>query len=647
MIAIIILNCNKINFSFGTNKILDNVSFSIKNTDKVGVVGVNGAGKTTLFKIITSEYPPESGEIFTAKNLNIGYLEQNSGVDENNTVLEEVLKVYSSLIDMEARMKELEKFISTEKNEEILNSYMKEYSRLSEDFSSLGGFEYNSRSKGVLKGLGFSENEFHLKAGKLSGGQKTRLSLSKLLLKEPDLLLLDEPTNHLDINSIEWLESFLKEYKKSVMIISHDRFFIDKVTDNTLEIENCHVKLYNGNYSSYIKQKALDREIQQRHFEQQQREIAKMEAFIEQQKRWNKQRNIIAAESRQKAIDRMEKIDKPEKLPDKIRIEFKNSISSGKDVLCVENLSMEFPGKPLFKDLTFNVQKGEKVFILGANGSGKTTLLKILTGNLTKTSGNFRYGYNVEMSYYDQEQKSLNHDNTVLDEVWDSAYGVMQTKIRNALAAFLFKGEDVFKKISDLSGGEKSRVSLIKIMLKGSNLLLLDEPTNHLDINSREVLEEALGDFEGTLIIVSHDRYFINKLATRIIYIENESSIIDFNGNYQDFLSYRSKINVSNENSENSAEKISSGKLQHIASKEEKSRKRRLEKLVLNTEKKILQIESRLNEINAQMQSEETASDHVKLMELQKEQDELNKELEELYKTWEEASLEAGSYPLS
>jgi ATP-binding cassette subfamily F protein 3 len=644
VIAIIILSCNKINFSFGINKILDNVSFSIKNTDKTGIVGVNGAGKTTLFKILTSEYTPESGEIYIAKDLNIGYLEQNSGLDENNTLLEEVLTVYSHFIDMEARIKELEKCISTEKNEEVLNAYMKEYSRLSEDFSMLGGFEYNSRAKGVLKGLGFSEEDFDLKVGKLSGGQKTRLSLSKLLLKEPDLLLLDEPTNHLDISAVEWLENFLKEYKKSVMVISHDRFFIDKVADKILEIENRHVKLYNGNYSDYIKQKALDREIQQKHYEQQQKEIAKMEVFIEQQKRWNRERNIIAAESRQKAIDRMEKIEKPEKLPDKIKVKFKSNISSGKDVLFVENLSMEFPGKPLFKDLSFNVRKGEKIFILGANGTGKTTLLKILTGNLKQTSGNFRYGYNVEMSYYDQEQESLDPDNTVLDEVWDASPDILQTEIRNALAMFLFKGEDVFKRISDLSGGEKSRVALIKIMLSGSNLLLLDEPTNHLDINSREVLEESLSDFDGTLIVVSHDRYFINKLATRIIYIENESSILDFNGNYEDFLSYRNRINASNENSENTNKKISSGKLQHLASKEEKARKRRLEKLILNTEKRIFQVESRLDEINKKMQSEEVASDHVKLMELNKEHDELNKELEELYKTWEEASLEASNY---
>lgn len=636
----IILNCNNISFSFGINKILDNASFTIKNTDKVGIVGVNGAGKTTLFKILTSKYTAESGEIFTAKDLNLGYLEQTSGLDLNNSILEEVLTVYSHFIDMEARIKELEKHISTEKQEDVLNSYMKQYSRLLEDFSMFGGFEYNSRARGVLKGLGFSENEFDLEVDKLSGGQKTRLALSKLLLKEPELLLLDEPTNHLDIDAIEWLENFLKDYRKSVMVISHDRFFIDKVTDKILEIENRHVKLYNGNYSTYLKQKTTDREIQQKHYEQQQKEIAKMEAFIEQQKRWNREKNIIAAESRQKAIDRIEKINKPENLPNKIKIKFKSSITSGNDVLHVENLSKKFPGKPLFDNLTFNIQRGEKVFILGPNGCGKTTLLKILTNHLEQTNGKFRYGYNVKMNYYDQEQESLNLDNTIFDEVWDKSPKFSETEIRNALAMFLFKGEDVFKTISALSGGEKSRVSLIKIMLSNSNLLILDEPTNHLDINSREILEQAFDDFEDTLIIVSHDRYFIDKLATRIIYIDNQSSYIDFKGNYQDFLIYKNKINIQNESNENVNENMSTSKLQHLASKEERSKKRRLEKLVVNTEKEISQIENRLAKIDMKMQSEKTSSDHIKLLDLQKEQDKLNEKLEVLYETWEKASIE-------
>ncbi|MDQ2084899.1 ABC-F family ATP-binding cassette domain-containing protein [Herbivorax sp. ANBcel31] len=637
----IILSCNDISFSFGINKILDNASFSIKNTDKVGIVGVNGAGKTTLFKIITSVYTAESGEIYTAKNLKLGYLEQDSGLNLNNTLLEEVLEVYSHFISMEARINQLEEFISTEKNEDALNSYMKEYSRLSEDFSRLGGFEYNSRAKGILKGLGFSEDEFHLEVDKLSGGQKTRLSLSKLLLKEPDLLLLDEPTNHLDINAIEWLEGFLKEYKKSVMVISHDRFFLDKITDKTLEIENCRVKLYNGNYSTYIKQKSADREVQQKHYEQQQKEISKMEAFIQQQKKWGRDKRVIAAESRQKALDKMEKIDRPESLPDKIKINFKSNIPSGNDVLFVENISKEFPEKPLFNNLTFNLKKGEKLFILGPNGCGKTTLLKILTENLKQTGGSFRYGHNVEMNYYDQEQESLNLDNTLVDEIWNANPNLSETEIRNALAMFLFKGEDVFKQISTLSGGEKSRISLIKIMLSGSNLLILDEPTNHLDINSRETLERSLVEFEDTLIVVSHDRYFINKLATRIIYLDNTSSNINYKGNYQDFLSYRDKINTFEQKKEDTDENLSSAKLQHLASKEEKSRKRRLEKLVLNTEEEISIVENRLNEINTQMQSEEIITDHVKLMDFQKEHDELNQKLEKLYETWEAALAES------
>ncbi|TYQ16648.1 UNVERIFIED_CONTAM: ATP-binding cassette subfamily F protein 3 [Acetivibrio alkalicellulosi] len=637
----IILNCNNISFSFGINKILENVSFSIKNTDKVGVVGVNGAGKSTLFKIITSYYKVDAGDIYISKNLNLGYLEQNLGLDSDNTILEEVLTVYSHLINMEARIKELEKSISLEKNEDTLHSYMKEYSRLSEDYSRLGGFEYNSRAKGVLKGLGFGDDQFDLIITNLSGGQKTRLSLAKLLLKEPDILLLDEPTNHLDISAIEWLESFLREYKKCVMVISHDRFFLDKVTDKTIEIENCDLKLYTGNYSSYLKQKAQDREILQKHYEVQQKEIAKMEAFIEQQKRWNREKNIIAAESRQKAIDRIEKIDKPKNLPDKIKIKFKSSISTGNDVLFVEGLSKEYPGKPLFDNLSFNVHKNERVFILGPNGCGKTTLIKILTGNLNETRGSFRFGHNVIMNYYDQEQESLSPDNTLLDEVWNANPKLSETEVRNALAMFLFKGEDVFRPISSLSGGEKSRISLIKIMLSGSNLLILDEPTNHLDINSREILEESLNDFEGTLIVVSHDRYFINKLASRIISLDSNISHMDYVGSYEDFLTYRQN-NISTSNDKNTSElKASSAKLEHLANKEEKAKKRRLEKILAQTEIEISEIEKRLDVIEKQMHCEEIVSDHVKLIELQEEQEKLNIRLEELYEIWEQAESES------
>lgn len=630
----IVLGCNNISLSFGVREILKDISFSINDTDKVGVVGVNGAGKSTLFKIIIGKYLPDSGEIYTAKNSKLGYLEQNSGLDSSNTILDEVLAVYSHFTEMESRMKDLEKSMSTEKDEGRLHSIMKEYSRLTDEYTRLGGFEYKSRAKGVLKGLGFEEDQFSLNAKNLSGGQKTRLALARLLLTEPDILLLDEPTNHLDINAIEWLEEFLSNYKKCVLVISHDRYFLDRITNKTLEIENCECKLYNGNYSTYLNKKAVDREIQQRHYELQQKEIARMEAFIEQQRRWNREKNIIAAESRQKAIDRMEKIEAPKSLPQKVRMEFKSRIASGNDVLFVEGLGKEYPGKPLFKDVKFNIRKKERVFILGPNGCGKSTLLKILTGEIDSYKGSFRYGHNVNLGYYDQEQEELNPNNTLIDEVWSADEKLSEKEIRNVLAMFLFKGEDVLKPISTLSGGEKGRISLIKLMLSEANLLILDEPTNHLDINSREILENSLSDYDGTLLIVSHDRYFIDKLATRIIELR-ETSCIDYNGNYTEFHEYKSKLNLSSDNQSKSA-KVTSAKMEHIATKEERARKRKLEKQLSETEKEINTTEARIKEIEQQMTQEEIISDHVRLMELHNELNGLNSRLEELYELWDD-----------
>lgn len=634
----ILLGCNNISISFGTRQILESVTFSVQDTDKIGIVGVNGAGKSTLFKIITSSYIPDSGEIYLAKGCKIGYLAQNSELESSNSILEEVLTAFSHLIKMEERIKELEKLISTEKDEERLSSYMKEYSNLTDNFSLNGGYEYNSRSRGILKGLGFREEEFELKISSLSGGQKTRLAMAKLLTEEPDLLLLDEPTNHLDINAVEWLEDFLINYKKGIMIISHDRFFLDRITNKTLEIENCECKLYNGNYTEYVKQKEQDREIQQKHYELQQKEIARMEAFIEQQRRWNREKNIIAAESRQKAIDRMEKIDKPNNLPEKIKIDFKISMQSGNDVLTVENLSKEYPGRPLFNNLSFKVKKKERVFILGPNGCGKSTLLKILIGKIKEYSGSFKFGRNTIEAYYDQEHSDISLNNTIIDELLEASDNLSQTDLRNALAMFLFKGDDVFKEISMLSGGEKGRVSLLKIMLSGANVLILDEPTNHLDINSREVLESALLDYEGTLIIVSHDRYFIDKLATRIIELDNES-YIDYVGNYSEFKQYKGRIDHELK-ADSTVEKVSSAKLSHIASKEERARRRKLERQYSETEKEIAELESSIENIKAEMQSEEILSDHVKLNELHSKQEEMESRLEELYELWESLAIQ-------
>ena len=633
----IILACNDINMSFGTDKILHHVSLNLQTGEKAGLIGVNGAGKSTLFKILSGSIHPDSGDIYLTKGQKLGLLDQNSGLETSNTIWEEMLSTYIHLIKMENRLKNLESRISIENEKEILDSLIREYDNLREKYSREGGYEYNSRVRGVLRGLGFDDNQFNLGIHTLSGGQKTRLALAKMLLEEPDILLLDEPTNHLDINALEWLEDFLKDYKKGVFIISHDRYFLDAVTTKTVELENCMCRKYSGNYSEYVRQKAIDRELQQKHYEQQQKEITRMEAFIEQQKRWNREKNIIAAESRQKAIDRIEKLEAPKKVPDKIKIKFTSSIVSGNDVLHAEELSKEFPGKPLFGNINFEMKRNETVFLLGPNGCGKSTLLKILAGKLLQTSGSFEYGHKIILGYYDQELQDLEESRTVLEEVWDTNEKLTHTQIRNALAQFLFAGEDVYKPVNILSGGEKSRVALAKLMLSGSNFLLLDEPTNHLDINSREALEEALLSFDGTILAVSHDRYFISKLATRIIEM-TDNSLKDYKGDYSYYLDHRKARETSSDESVEASSSVS--KLERLESKEEKSRRRKLERLLTQNEEEIAKTEERLNVLENEMTCEATQSDHLALTALLDEQTRLKSRLEELYQAWEQYSHE-------
>lgn len=629
----IVLNCNNIGFAYGTETIIKDISFSVQENDKVGLVGVNGAGKSTLFKIITGELNQENGEVFISKDLVVGYLKQNAALDSDNTLWGELLDVFKDLVDMEKSINKVEIDISTTTDKDKLSSLMKEYSRLTERFSYLGGYEYNSRVRGVLRGLGFDDSEFDKKVSILSGGQKTRLALAKVLLEEPDILMLDEPTNHLDIMAVEWLEDYLKSYKKCLLIISHDRYFLDSVTNKTIEIENHISTVYNCNYSGYVKQKTTNREIQEKHYQQQQKEIARQEAYIEQQRRWNRERNIIAAESRQKALDRMEKIDKPTAEPQKIRMKFNQTIASGNEVLEVDSLSKGFDKKELFKNVNFRIRRSERVFLLGPNGCGKSTLLKILAGRLDASSGKFNFGAKVKLGYYDQEMSDLNEDNTILDEVWSANQKLVQTEVRSALAAFLFTDEDVFKRISVLSGGEKSRIAMLKLIFSDSNFIILDEPTNHLDINSREILEEALNEYEGTMLIVSHDRYFINKLATRIIDI-GTSPVIDCAGNYTYYSSHY-KNNVSDK-SKGETVTMSEAKQTHIATKEERSRIRKLEKQLSDSERDIAKLEQRLKDIDNEMV--EFATDHIKLLELTEEKAVKETELEQLYSVWEDVT---------
>ena len=634
MVNMIILTCNELCLSFGTDIILSKVNCNLQQGEKGGLVGLNGAGKSTLFKIITGSLQQDSGEVYISKGLRLGYLDQSSGLESENTIWSEMLTTYSVLTSIEARLKLLETNISLEKNDERIHSLMKEYDTLLERFSREGGYEYNSRIRGVLRGLGFEDAQFELRIQALSGGQKTRLALAKLLLEEPDLMLLDEPTNHLDIGAIEWLEDFLRNYKKAVLVISHDRYFLDAVTTKTIELENCECITYDGSYSIYAQKKAVAREIQQKHFEQQQKEIARMEAFIEQQRRWNREKNIIAAESRQKAIDRIEKLHAPKKLPDSIKIKFRSSIISGNDVLFVENLSKRFPGKELFTDISFNIKRSEKVFLLGPNGCGKSTLLKILAGKIQQTEGNFEYGHKIVLGYYDQELEGLNENNTVLEEVWNDNEKLTHTQIRNALAQFLFSGEEVYKTISILSGGEKSRVALTKLMLSGSNLLLLDEPTNHLDVHSREALEEALQAFDGTLLAVSHDRYFIRKLASRIIEMTG-CSLEDYRGEYEYYLDHRRQAE---NNVDDSGQALSASKQERLGNKEDRAKKRKLEKQLALCENEISLSENRLAEIAAEMSCEASQSNHVLLAALHHEQQGLEGRLEKLYENWSELS---------
>ena len=646
----IAISVNNLTLRFGTASILEKVSFSLEESDKLGIIGANGSGKTSLFKLITGEYEEEEGEIYISKGKTVGILSQygafsETDASEGSTALEHMYAAFPALLAAEKRLSELE-ILLADHTDEKHSIYTNEYMSLNDKFIRDGGLEFRGRCRSTLQKLGFDDGQINMNASLLSGGQRTRLALAIELCQEPDILMLDEPTNHLDIETLGWLENYLAQYKKCVMIISHDRYFLDRITNKTLAIEHHRAKLYNGNYTKSMEQRRIDREIYEKHYKDQQKEIARQEAYIAQQRQWNRERNIIAAESRQKMLDKMEKLEAPETEQRAIRMKFTSAIASGNDVLNVKDLAMSFGSKKLFADLNFLVKRNDRLLIIGPNGCGKSTLIKLMMKKLTATAGKIEEGYNVEIGYYDQENQNLDPDKTVIDELWDHYPTLPEQKIRSTLAWFNFFGEDVFKTVKMLSGGERARLTLSKLILSRMNLLILDEPTNHLDIDSREALESALEDFDGTIIAVSHDRYFIEKLASRIIELKPDGYVDGDMFDYQitrsgeaytefrEFTAARKERMTTAEAPQPQKTSAPSGKEQYLKAKLEASEARkkatRLARLTAEMEK----LESELDEISEQMNGE-AATDYKKVAELDLRKNELEERLLEIYEELE------------
>ncbi|NLJ88910.1 MAG: ABC-F type ribosomal protection protein [Epulopiscium sp.] len=629
-----ILSCKNISKSFGIDLVLNNINFQIEEKEKIAITGVNGAGKSTLFKILAGEISADSGEIYTAKDAVIGYLPQNTEIDSNNTIFDEMLLVFSEVIELESNLHSLEKEMSILKGDELAK-LMDKYSLIQHQFEELNGYAYKSQIKGVLKGLGFNEEQFYQPISQLSGGQKTRVALAKLLLSSPSILLLDEPTNHLDITAIEWLEDFLKNYPNVVIIISHDRYFLDKLVSKVIEIENTQATIYNGNYSFYAKQKQINREIHLKQYLNQQKEIKRQEQIIQTLRSFNREKSLKRAKSREKALEKIDRIKAPDSLPSSMKFSLEAGIESGNDVLHVKKLSKSFADKKLFQNVSFQLKKGEKVCLIGPNGIGKTTLFKILLNQLDYDEGSFRLGTNVKISYYDQEQQNISYDKTIIDEISDAYPSLTLGEIRNILAAFLFTGDDVFKKISTLSGGERGRVSLCKMMLSEGNFLLLDEPTNHLDLLSKEILEDAINGYTGTILYISHDRYFINKTASKILEL-SPLGVTEYLGNYDYYLEKRNEINLAINSSNLKDEKASSAKDEWLRQKEEQAQQRKLQAQIESIEKEIHEIESQIEEIDELLCLEEVYTNPEKSKEAYDSKVNLEAKLESLYQQWEE-----------
>ena len=627
-----ILALNNVSKAFGTDVILKNISFHIEEKEKVAIVGVNGAGKSTLFKIITGELSLDSGEVIMPKSATMGYFSQSLEIDSSKTIYGELLTVFEPIMLMEQQLRDMEAQMSHKSGDELEN-LMTRYSELSHKMEEMDGYSYQSRLRGVIKGLGFSEEESSQTINELSGGQKTRVALGKILLKAPDVLLLDEPTNHLDIDSLRWLEDFLRSYKGAVVIISHDRYFLDKVVGKVIEIENKKAKEYFGNYSYYAEKKIIDREIEYHRYINQQKEIKHQEEVIKKLREFNREKSIKRAESREKMLDKIERVDAPENLPDKMRLEIKPIKESGNDVLSVDNVSMAFDGIPLFNNISFDIKKGEKTALIGPNGIGKTTLFKIILSRLEAKSGSVKLGSNVVIGYYDQEQSDLNLNKTIFDEISDSYPDLTITQIRNVLAAFVFTGDDVFKTIGSLSGGEKGRVALAKIMLSNANFLILDEPTNHLDINSKEILEQAIQGYTGTVLYISHDRYFINSTASKIVELNKDKATI-YLGNY-DYYTEKLKENEIVKTEEVKSVETET-KLDWKKQKEIQAQQRKKDYQIKKIEKEIEETENKIEELDNLLATEEVYTNSMRSREIYEEKEILEEKLMELYEEFEE-----------
>ena len=637
-----ILNATNISKSFGSNEIIKDATFLVNEHEKVAIVGVNGAGKTTLLKILTGEESADSGSITLAKDAKLGYLRQINNVDSVLSIIDELYTVIEPILNMEKRMSQMQedmKHLTGSELEELYSSY----TALTHSYELMDGYAAKSRVVGILKGLGFEEIDFDRKINTLSGGQKTRVFLAKLLLEEPDIILLDEPTNHLDLRSIEWLESYLLNYKGAVIIVSHDRYFLDKIVSKVIDIENGNVQMYLGNYTDFSNKKQMLLDAKMKEYLNQQQEIKHQEAVITKLKQFNREKSIKRAESRQKQLEKIERVEAPQTYSENMRLSLDISKESGKDVLTVHNLSKSFDHKKLFWDINFEIKRGERVAIIGDNGTGKTTLLKIINGLLEPDTGEVIYGSNVSVAYYDQEHQVLHMDKTLFDELSDTYPEMTNTQIRNILAAFLFTGEDVYKKIADLSGGERGRVSLVKLMLSKANFLLLDEPTNHLDIVSKDVLENALNNFPGTVCYVSHDRYFINKTATRILDL-TENRLLNYIGNYDYYIEKREAVeeaaNLTNTEQAEKPADVSESKKEWIDNKTVQAQKKKVKNALNKCEKEISEIEDKLQTVDEEFSNPENASNVGKLMELQKQKEALEKRLDKLMEDWEELTLQ-------